>query len=92
MSLGSAGPATKSGKAAVGVSSRHVREKLELEEFIAKKLVAGGVRGQFQTHGDTGERAYPVEGELRLVPSDVGAFRGALADGEGGVVGHTPNR
>ena len=56
-----------------------------------KGSAIGDGGGRYRACGENLGGAYPIEGELGLDNSGVGAFLGTLADGGSGVVDPRPN-
>ena len=81
-----AGLASNDGDAAVGVASRQVRRKVEVEEFVVERTAVRGVGDRSGAHGEDFEPADPVKGKLGLEYGGVGAFLGALLDGSTSVI------
>ena len=77
--------ASKDRDAAVGVASRQVERKVDVEELVVKRTVVRGVGGRSWADGEDFERADPVKGELGLQYGGVGAVLGALSDGSSSV-------
>ena len=61
-----AGLASNDGDAAVGVASRQVRRKVEVEELVVERTAVRGVGDRSGAHGEDFERANPVNGKLVL--------------------------
>ena len=85
-----AGLASNAGDAAVGLASRQVRRKVQVEELVVKRTAVRGVGGRSGAHCEDFERAHPIKGELGLQYGGVGAFLGALSDGSSSVVDPRP--
>ena len=86
----SAWVAAENGDARFGVASGHVGREFEVQELVLKGPTIWDGGGWCWTHGKDLEGADPVEGWLGLENDGVGAFPGALATGDGGVVDPRP--